>query len=236
MGVFRFKKFSVDDTGCAMKTGTDAVLLGAWAPLPVKGSVLDIGCGSGIISLMIAQRNPALKITALDIDQGAALQAAENFRQFPLKIGHEIICSDAESFAKRSKSIFELIVCNPPYFRNSLKGKDNSRNLARHDAALNIKSLSSCASSLLSGEGSLCVIIPAELIATFRNIAAAEGLFMSDIVNVHHQPGKSAVRSLARFNRFRTVNIKESGLVITDVDNSFTADYLNLTRDFYLFA
>ena len=149
---FRFKQFFADDSRCAMKVGTDGVLLGAWAPVDNFKSqadcrVLDIGTGCGLVALMLAQRLPMARITAIDIDSEAALQAADNFSRSPWSDRLDAVCSSAQAVSRSLSSLgniagsFHLIVSNPPYFRNSLKNPDAARTLARHSDTLSMSDL-----------------------------------------------------------------------------------------------
>jgi len=236
MGVFRFKYFAIDDSRCAMKTGTDAVLLGAWAPLPEQGSVLDVGCGSGIISLMVAQRNPNLVVTGIEIDREASAQAEENASQSPFGQRIRIVCDDVVRYAGVTHDRYDMIISNPPYFHDSLKSPSQSRNLARHASSLTLEHLTTVASRLLHPEGSLVVILPYDHFNRFRFPAASAGLFPSKMLFVCHHPGGDPVRWLSVWNRQRTPLPAEETLSVKDASGSYSADYLQLTGDFYLFA
>src|SRR5574344_2567439 len=129
---FRFKQFSVFQERCAMKVGTDGVLLGAWAKVDAANRILDIGTGTGLVALMLAQRSTAM-ITAVEIDEEAAIQAEENFCQSPWANRFEVVNSDITSY--ETDALFDVIVSNPPYFVDSLQCPDGQRSLARHLSA-----------------------------------------------------------------------------------------------------
>jgi tRNA1Val (adenine37-N6)-methyltransferase len=152
---FRFKQFSVDDSKCAMKVGTDAVLLGAWADVTCAETILDIGTGCGLIALMAAQRSNA-HITAIDIDESTTLQSKENFLSSPWHDRLEAI--HIEQF--QPDYLFDLIICNPPFFKNALKTPFHERNLARHNDSLSFESLVSHVNILLSENGKFFFILP----------------------------------------------------------------------------
>jgi len=236
MGVFRFKQFAVDDTGCGMKTGTDAVLLGAWAPLPHSGRVLDIGCGSGIISLMLAQRHPSLHITGVEIDAEAAAQAQTNVLQSPFASGVQVVHADVRTFAGEHPGQYHLVVSNPPFFQESLKSNDKKLNDARHDTSLNFTELAQSARKLLAPHGQFCLILPAESFPVFNERALLAGLYAEILVAVHHKSESAAVRMMACYRTDHTGKTRETSINIRRSDNSWSEEYLDLTRDFYLFA
>ena len=158
---FQFKQFTVRHDKCAMKVGTDGVLLGAWAPVQNAKYILDVGAGSGLISLQLAQRNPWASITSIEIDPAAAAQAKENIQSSPWSDRMEVICSDFRDYHAENK--FDLIVSNPPYFVDALKCPDNQRCMARHTNELNYELLFGHSTHLLSEQGIISVIIPSEV-------------------------------------------------------------------------
>jgi tRNA1Val (adenine37-N6)-methyltransferase len=236
MGLFRFKQFSLDDSHCPMKIGTDAVLLGAWAPLPSGGCVLDIGCGCGIIAMMLAQRNPELIITGIDIHPEAARQASANASMNPLAQNVTFFTGDVRELALQGGSRFDLIVSNPPYFQASLKGRCSARNHARHDLTLSFCELTEAASRLLTPEGSFSVIIPTGAYPQFKVDAASAGLFPQTILQVSHHPDSDPVRTLVCFTRERNPSPGTTSISIRNHDNDYSGEYLSLTSPFYLFA
>jgi len=236
MGVFHFKQFSVDDSRCSMKTGTDAVLLGAWVQLPANGSVLDVGCGSGVVAMMIAQRQPSLSITGIEIDPEAAAQAQANMTNLPFRHSLRIVREDVRRFAEVHPNRFDLVVSNPPYFRNSLLSPHTGRNNARHDTTLNHQQLIEATAVLLKKTGSLGVVLPFIAFEDFRLNAASCGLFIRQKLNVRHQPHKEPVRTLALFGTAREAEPETHTLTLFDDEGRHHRDYLSLTKDFYLFA
>jgi tRNA1Val (adenine37-N6)-methyltransferase len=236
MGVFHFKQFSVDDSRCSMKTGTDAVLLGAWVQLPANGSVLDVGCGSGVVAMMIAQRQPSLSITGIEIDPEAAAQAQANINNLPFGHSLQIVCEDVRTFAEAHPNQFDLVVSNPPYFRNSLRSPHTGRNNARHDTTLNYQQLIEATGKLLKKTGSLSVVLPFITFEDFRLTAASCGLFLRHKQNVMHQSHKEPVRTLALFGTTKETEPETHTLTLFDAEGMHHRDYLYLTKDFYLFA
>jgi tRNA1Val (adenine37-N6)-methyltransferase len=236
VGQFRFKQFIADDSRCAMKIGTDAVLLGAWATLPERGSVLDLGCGCGVIAMMISQRNPHLLITAIDIDRDAADQASENVAKSEFAGKIRVVCADARVYHHHAAPLFDAIICNPPYFRESLKGPSQQRNLARHDLTLDYESFLMAAIHLLNPSGTFSLILPAEAFGEFRIFAAGYNFSPTRIALVHHRPDSKALRVMAHFSRNNNHPPVEEKIAIRDSGGEYTETYLTLTRDFYLFA
>jgi tRNA1(Val) A37 N6-methylase TrmN6 len=158
---FRFKQFTIRQEGAAMKVGTDGVLLGAWATVPVPGSrVLDVGSGTGLIALMLAQRTLDVHVDALEIDPSSAEQALENFQASPWADRIACFQTSLQDYTPVSKFKYELIICNPPFFTSSLKTSSREKNLARHDDSLSLEDLLSCSTSLLTPTGTLSLVQP----------------------------------------------------------------------------
>lgn len=188
---FRFKQFTIYQDRCAMKVGTDGVLLGALTQVSAAENALDIGTGTGLVSLMLAQRKPTLQIDAIEIDPEAAAQAAQNVAQSPWP--H--ICVQAVSLQDYAPNKqYSLIVSNPPYFVNSLKAPQAARNTARHTDTLSFSDLLAGVNRLLLPGGCFWVILPSEAQTTFCWLAAQEGLYPQQIVYVHPRADKPAKR------------------------------------------
>ncbi|MGL4852948.1 MAG: tRNA1(Val) (adenine(37)-N6)-methyltransferase [Phocaeicola sp.] len=230
---FRFKQFAVHQDKCAMKVGTDGVLLGAWADVNNCRSALDVGTGTGLVALMLAQRNPVLEIVAVDIDEAATEQALENVYRSPWK--ERISVRQVDFSCYNSPSLrFDLIVSNPPYFKDSLKSPCELRNAARHTDSLRFEQLISGASELLSFDGRFCVIIPADAMGEF--VACAEeyefGLFKRLLVRT--KPDAAPKRVLLEFRKGGGVMVEESDLVVELARHQYSEAYTELTREFYL--
>lgn len=228
---FAFKQFTIHHDRCAMKVGTDGVLLGAWADVSSSQNVLDIGTGTGLIALMIAQRCDAPHITAIDIDAEAVGQAAENVSLSPWKERVEVLLQDLRTY--RPSRLFDTIVSNPPYFIDSLKCPDGQRNTARHTDTLPASSLISKAAELLTPEGRLSLILPFEQTPDIVRIAEGEGLHLSRHTAVVTRPGLPPKRSLLEFGKADR-GCLESELTIELERHVYTDDYIALTGDFYL--
>ena len=228
---FRFKSFTIEQDKCAMKVGTDGVLLGAWAPIDQAKRILDVGTGTGLIALQLAQRNAQAGITALEIDPVAATQAAENVRNSPWADRVEIICQDYQVYNPANK--FDLIVSNPPYFVDALKCPDEQRCMARHAGGLNYFTLFRKSKSLLTEEGVVSIIIPSEVEKIVRDAAWDNGLFPIRRMQVFTKSGKPCRRILLSFG-FQEKGCMEECLCIETVNNEYTPEYRHLTKEFYL--
>ena len=173
---FQFKQFTIYHNKCAMKVGTDGVLLGAWADVSGVTRALDVGTGTGLIALMLAQRSESLQLAAIDIDEGAVLQATENVAASPW--GERIGVEQADFVSFVPAKPYELIVSNPPYFQDSLKSPNDSRTAARHTDSLGFDQLVAKASELLAADGRFCVVIPTDAMAYFLACCDQCGLFL----------------------------------------------------------
>lgn len=231
---FRFKMFEIQQDRCAMKVGTDGVLLGAWIQPGNKiKRILDIGTGTGLLALMLAQKSGAM-IDAIDIDESSVKQAEENFKNSPWQERLKAIHCSIQNFSNSTSEKFDLIVSNPPYFSDSYKTSDSSRTLARHsDESLSFDDLIEGIVKLLSPDGKFYLILPLKEGELFENIAAAKGLFANQITSVFTRKGKPTKRLLMSFQFFRSKKITDE-LVIQNNDGDFSENYRKLTEDFYL--
>jgi tRNA1Val (adenine37-N6)-methyltransferase len=217
----------------AMKVGTDGVLLGAWASVPRNGRVLDIGTGTGLLALMIAQRSVAL-IEAIEINPDAAKQASENIAESPWADRIKIICISFQEFCKLTLTKYDHIVCNPPFFSNSLKAKTHSRSLARHNDQLELNDLVSGVRDLLSPTGHFCVILPAEKESEISELTKVYNLLPSRILRIRPVPGKDFKRVLMDFT-FSPLQLSEAEMTIeSGARHQYSREYIDLTREFYL--
>ena len=256
---FRFKQFFVRHDRCAMKVGTDGVLLGAWIPTnPLTTNpltrILDIGTGSGLIALMLAQRCPEAQIDAIDIDPDAVAQARENFASSPwssrlhvsqcaLQEWSNNIKREASNNIKREASNnikqpnYTLIVSNPPYFTASLKNPDAARSAARHNDTLPFSVLIAESAKLLAPDGTLSLIVPTEAEPELQALAEAQGLCCTHRCYVQPKPDRPAKRVLIAWQRPLASAIDGGStdhLTLEDTHGGRSEAYQHLTRDFYL--
>jgi tRNA1Val (adenine37-N6)-methyltransferase len=228
-----------------MKVGTDGVLLGAWCPLGVdeatrqgKYKILDIGTGSGLIALMLAQRATSIDdtpivIDTIDIDAGAAEQAKFNFEQSPWSKLLRIYQSSLQEW--QSKEEYDLIVSNPPYFQSSLKNPDAQRATARHTDSLSYSELIKHSGRLLKDNGMLALVLPIEAEEEILSLTAAAGLLPTHITYVHTKPGKPAKRILIALRKGdANGNVESKHFYIESEDSPRSEEYRKLTEEFYL--
>lgn len=228
---FQFKQFTVWHDKCAMKVGTDGVLLGAWADVGNTFQILDVGTGTGLIALMLAQRAPLARITAIEIDEEAAEQARINVAHSSWADRIDVVCKNFRSFETEDK--YNLIVSNPPYFIDALHCPDKQRNMARHTCELNYELLFQHSARLLDRQGRVCVIIPAEVEQSVVATAWKYGLFPSRLLRVFTKPGKPCRRVLLSFG-FQDNGCAEDILHIEVEHHQYTSEYIALTKEFYL--
>lgn len=237
MKSFKFKEFSVNQDKTAMKIGTDAVLLGAWCSLVAyPDAILDIGSGTGVISLMLAQRSDAMTIDAVEIDVGAYEQTVENFEKSDW--GDRLFCYNASfiDFVKEmveEEEQYDIIVSNPPFYTDSFETTDVSRNKARFTSSLSFDALIKGVSEILSENGIFSVIIPFKEEAYFVKQANAFNLFLNKKCHVKGNEKTEIKRSLLSFS-FQENEIEKETLVIEKERHQYTDAYINLTKDFYL--
>lgn len=231
---FRFKQFVVDDSACPMKVGTDSVLLGAWANLGKSQSILDIGTGCGLLALMAAQRSQAV-ITGIDLDGHSITSASHNFRNSPWSNRLRALNTSLQDYLVHSENgSYDHIVTNPPFFNNSLKSPEQSRNAVRHTDTLPFSLLAEASSKLLTLSGNLSLILPVAEGTQFIKLAVEAGLHLSRMTEVIPSAGKTANRLLLEFSRIPQPAPAVETIVIRDSERKYTEEYISLTREFYL--
>lgn len=232
MSYFDFKQFRIYHDKCAMKVGTDAVLLGAWCPIMNARRILDIGTGSGIIALMLAQRTDA-KIVGVELDKEAAVQAQENAQRSKFSSRVQVVHSNIVHYKPEEK--FDLIVSNPPFFSSSLISPNKQRSLARHADTLPLESLAKAAYQLLEPDGLFCVILPNDIADKFVNICIVNHFTPIKIVSVLTTITKPCKRKLLCFKKgVHHDHLLCDTLVLTTNNGQRSDAYLKLTEDFYM--
>lgn len=237
MKPFTFKEFTVHQDKTAMKIGTDAVLLGAWTSLKNNPTtILDIGSGTGILGLMLAQRSNAMTIDAVEIEENAYEQTVENFEKSDW--ADRLFCYNASFQDFVSEMIeeneqYELIISNPPFYTATFESENMSRNKARFTSSLSFENLLNGVSKLLSENGIFTSIIPFKEESNFVQIANKNGLFLNKVCRVKGNISSEIKRSLLEFS-FEKLQIKEDELIIETHRHQYTKKYIDLTKDFYL--
>ena len=234
MSTFQFKKFTINQDRCAMKVGTDGVLLGAWCPIDNNPfSILDIGAGTGILSLILAQRSNAVQIDAIEIDENAFEQCVENFESSPW--GDRLFCYHAglDEFMEEPEEDYDIIISNPPFYTEDYKTENEQRDLARFSDALPFENLVEAANLLLSENGIFAVIIPFKEEEKFIALAKDFQLHPFKITRVKGTPTTEIKRSLLAFSKTQKQTLIDE-LIIETARHQYTEEYIDLTKDFYL--
>jgi len=231
-GSFSFKQFTIYQDRCIFKVGTDGVLLGAYADVSGIKTILDIGTGTGLIALMLAQRSEA-EITAIEPDFNSFEQACSNVRQSKWSHRIRVIHTDLQNFMTESQK-FDLIVSNPPYFNDSLKNPDPGKAAARHNVTLNNYDLVKGISGLLTDDGRAQVIMPYAEGSILIADAHEFGLYCNDMLKIRPLPANDVRRLIITFSRKRNKTTEKFLTIEHGKRHEFTQEYIDLTKDFYL--
>jgi tRNA1Val (adenine37-N6)-methyltransferase len=230
--LFRFKQFTIHHDRCAMKVGTDGVLLGAWGCVEGK-RILDIGTGTGLIALMAAQRNPEAEVLGIDIDEAAVEQAKENILFSAFNSQCSILKQDVLTFNPESR--FDAILCNPPFFTEDTLPDDKGRALARNNKSLPFEKLIPKVASLLADKGTFSLIIPSWLATEVVGLCLEHGLHLIRRCQVHTTKQKPPRRAMMMFSLDNRLNKNnQEVLILMAEDGTRSQAYQELTKDFYL--
>jgi tRNA1Val (adenine37-N6)-methyltransferase len=230
---FQFKKFTIEQDQCAMKIGTDGVLLGAWATVKNEFSILDLGTGTGVISLMLAQRSNAEVIEAVEIDAPAFEQAMSNFENS--EWSDRLFCYHAslQEFVDEIEDKYELIISNPPFYTDANPSENKERSTARFEDAMPFTHLTNAASKLLDKHGIFAVIIPFKEEEKFVALAKENNLFLNRVCRVKGSETSPVKRSLLEFS-FTEKSFTEENLTLEIERHVYTDDYKKLVQGFYV--
>ncbi|ERJ81242.1 methyltransferase small domain protein [Prevotella disiens JCM 6334 = ATCC 29426] len=228
---FTFKQFHIEQDQCAMKVGTDGVLLGSWA----NGGehILDIGTGTGLLALMMAQRFEKSLIDAIEIEENAYQQAVQNVAKSVFKSKINIIHSSLQNFAKSNINQYDSIICNPPYFVNSLKNNKKSKTIARHNDTLPFNELISLAYKLLKTEGTLSLVLPVNIFPLIETEAVIYGFFLNRKISIKTTEKKQPKRVLVEYKKEPT-QIETSTEYLLNQNGEKSIWYQQLTNIFYI--
>ena len=230
---FQFKQFRIHQDKTAMKVNTDGVLLGAWTDITGAKTALDIGAGTGLISLMIAQRSNAI-ITGVEIEKYAAEEANQNIQNSPWKNRISIQHTSFQDFAASAQNKFDLIVSNPPFFSNCVKNTNPHLSIARHNHLLPFEDIIDGAKKLLSENGMLSLILPADSAKEFIGKASIESLFLTRFTEVKPFPNTEPNRCLMEFVKVQVTLQKSEMSVFDETRKNYSDEFKILARDFYL--
>ncbi len=233
---FTFKQFHIDDSHCGMTVSTDGVLLGAWAPLTQANNIVDIGAGSGLLSLMAAQRSQA-KITAIEIDADAVFDCQTNIDASPWAQRIALVHTGISQWANTQPAhSYDHIICNPPYFANGPQSDNQRRATARHTDSLDFDTLLAVMSQLLNQQGQASLILPSASLTLFTNLLAVHKLTLIRQVDVISVTGKAAHRHLLLLGHqtANSIETEQHQLTIRSKTGDYTAEMIALTQDFYL--
>jgi tRNA1Val (adenine37-N6)-methyltransferase len=231
---FQFKQFTVQQEYCAMKVTTDGCLFGAINAkylMPNVKRILDIGTGTGLLSLMIAQKNNTAIIDAVEIDEQAANQAAFNFQASPWRDKLHMHHSFIQQFQSVAK--YDLIISNPPFFNNDLKSDDAKRNLALHSSDLNLEELLAVIKNNLTNDGKFSVLLPYHRSEYFETLCLKENFYAAKKILVKQTPHHNYFRSILLFSR-KKQSLENNEIIIKDEFNDYTNEFKNLLEDYYL--
>jgi len=231
MQPFKFKQFSIQQNNTAMKVGTDGVLLGAWISIR-EGNVLDIGTGTGLIAIMLAQRSKTTLIDAVEVEEEAYNQAKENIAACNWKNRISAHHLPIQNFKPTTK--YDLIISNPPFFLASTKAPNEERNTARHTDSLSFDDLIASVTRLLNSEGIFSLILPINEAELFTGLATTQHLFLNKKCVIKPNPTKPAKRVLMEFSFSKTDIVSEELTIETATRHQYTKEYISLTQDFYL--
>jgi tRNA1Val (adenine37-N6)-methyltransferase len=230
---FQFKQFTVRQERCAMKVSTDACIQGTWTPiLPHVRSVLDVGTGTGLLSLMLAQRADNINVDAIEIDEQAAIQAKENIANSVWAQRIPVIQADATSFIFPDK--YDMVICNPPFFNDSLLGNKQERNIARHTVSLTHKTLIEIFERTLHSNGYASVLLPYTEHQQWALLLAEKGWHVHQQLHIHHRANSKINRIVSICSKQPIEHSLITPLSIYNNDDTFTPEFTELMRAFYL--
>lgn len=231
---FHFKQFSIYQDNCAMKVGTDGVLLGAWVDTQDTHAILDIGTGTGVIAIMLAQRNQKAIVHGVEVDEASNIQAQQNMDNSPYAERLHSYLIDIQTYGKITDRKYDLIVSNPPFFTGGTLSATQDKTNVRHTVKLPHGDLLHAVKSLLTKEGKFCVILPLIEGLRFKELAERVGLFCTKMTEVRPRTEKAVERLLLQFENIEKP-IVQNALVIQARDgrHDFTDEYINFVKDFY---
>jgi tRNA1Val (adenine37-N6)-methyltransferase len=246
---FQFKKFIVHQEHTSMKVCTDACLFGAWAAsdqnITDAQKILDIGAGTGLLSLLLAQANNHASITAVEIEQAAAAEAANNFKLSPWTDQLNLVHDAIQNYSENTNTLYDVIITNPPFYEGDLKSPDENKNTAAHSTALPWNILVENVAKLLTDGGSFFVLIPTLRAYTMQKLCDTNGLQLEEEVLVHNTAKTLPIRAMQKFTKKNVAQmdaekinivpqVKRKKIFIKDTDNNYSPEFNALLKDYYL--
>ena len=246
---FQFKKFIVHQAHTSMKVCTDACLFGAWAasdPQVINAhKILDIGAGTGLLSILLAQANNNATITAVEIEEAAATEAASNFKLSPWTDQLNLMHDDIQNFGNHANTLYDIIITNPPFYEGDLKSPDENKNTAAHSTALPWNLLIENVAKLLNDSGSFYVLVPTLRAYTMQKLCDTHGLQLVSEVLVHNTAKNLPIRAMQKFTKQHSgqmdtektndiPQVKRTKIFIKDADNNYSPEFNLLLKDYYL--
>lgn len=236
---FKFKQFTIQQDRCAMKVTTDACLFGAWTASAIKNEKInikngiDIGAGTALLSLMIAQQNKDIFIQSVELDKEAAVQAKENVDLSSFTKQVEVIQADTRSF--QPGIMYDCIISNPPFYENELRSADEAKNKAHHSSDLSSDELFSFITTHLNKDGIFFLLLPFKRNDELTSLIEKHGLFLREKVLVRPTDQHNWFRIMIRGSKKETINIKEETITIQKNEKEYTAEFVSLLKDYYLY-
>jgi len=230
---FRFKQFAIQQAQSAMKVCTDSCLLGATASPPLHGSILDIGTGTGLLSLMLAQKTDTAAITAIEIDAGASQEAGANFSESPWSGRLQVLHTSFQDYVTTCNARFDFIISNPPFFEDNLLSGNHHKDLALHSTALSLAELASGVAALLSSHGCFTYMLPVYESSVLLGHLEQYGIFAHRIDTVFHREGNKPLRDIVHCG-FSNKEAKRDSIIIRDSQNQYTEKFRELLAPYYL--
>jgi len=231
--MFRFKQFAIKQERAAMKVCTDSCLFGSLIVSENKKNALDIGCGTGLLSLMLVQKNQEIQITALEIDQNAIFDATENIQESPFANQITLHHQTVQDFVKKSNNKFDLIFCNPPFYQNNLKSDKLEKNIAHHAETLTFNDLAECIDILIEENGSAWILLPPFEMREFISLVEERKLYVSKRYEVRHDENKPVFRIIVELKRTKAI-LEEISLINIYENKQYSPIFAELLRDYYL--
>ncbi|MDX2189832.1 MAG: methyltransferase [Bacteroidota bacterium] len=235
MSIFSFKQFTINQGKCAMKVCTDSCLFGAMVEVDDKVKyILDIGTGTGLLALMLAQKTAYCNIQAIEIEQNAANQAIENINNSPWKDRIKTLHISLQEFVNQSDNLFDLIICNPPFFEKNLKSENKKENLAKHNDSLTFEELITGVNVLMANEGVFWILLPPYEMEQFVRKANNNKLFLNKSIYISNRKQEKPFRIISKFQKI-SKPIPDNSIVIYNSDNTLTSDFIKFLKEYYLY-